>query len=309
MKILVPIDLSPSSHNAVEFVASREALLSSGTAARIEVLNVQQPLKRRSTFLLGQGSIDRYYEEHAERVFTRSRAILNREGLYVQETMLVGVPDQTIAEEAERIGADLIVMGTRGLGALMGLFKTSVSTGVVALAKCPVLLIRNGQSPKADKLKVGIAVDGSSYGAAAAKYVIRHRKLYGKDAEFFLLNVVNDYHGAAFTNVTGMALPSLSEEEVKELEKNDFEDAVSKVRPIFEKAGIKAKEVCLVGSPADELSAYAKANGLDLLVLGSHGYTRLKSAVMGSCAAALAEKGSVPILVVQNPNAGEDEEQ
>lgn len=306
MKILVPVDLSPSSHNAVEFVATRKTLL--GANAQIEILNVQTPLKRSATFLLGQGSISRYYEQHAERVFTRARAIMAREDLYVNECMLVGVPDQEIAREAERFKADLIVMGTRGLGALKGLFMTSVSTGVVSLAKCPVLLIRNGQSPKTDKLRVGIAVDGSAFGEAAARYAMRHIKLFGHGAEFFLINVVNDYHSAAFTNVTGMALPSLTESEVKELETNDFEDAVGKARPIFARAGVKPEEVCLIGNPADELSRYAKENKLDLLIVGSHGYTRLESAVMGSTAAELTANGSVPVLVVQNPHVAKDEE-
>ena len=305
MKILVPIDLSPSSHNAVEFVATRKTLL--GANAQIEILNVQMPLKRRATFLLSRGAIDRFYEEHAERVFTRARAILSREGLYVRECMRVGVPDQTIADEAARRKADLIVMGTRGLGALKGLFMTSVSTGVVSLSHCPVLLIRNGQSPKTDKLRVGIAVDGSEFGAAAVRYAMRHIKLFGEGAEFFVINVVNDYHGAAFTNVTGIAMPSLTEADVKELETNDFEDAVSQVRPAFARAGVKPEEVCLVGDPADELSSFAESHGLDLLIVGSRGHTRLQSAVMGSTAAALAAEGSVPVLVIQNPHAAKDE--
>lgn len=298
MKILVPVDLSSGSRHAVEFLASRKTLL--GASASIELLNVQMPLKHRSSILFGQGAIDRYYEEHAERVFTRCRQVLNSEGLFVRESMQVGVPDQKIAEEAKRYGADLIVMGTRGLGALRGLFMTSVSTGVISMACCPVLLVKEKQGPLGDDLHVGVCVDGSSYGAAAAQYILKHPKLFGRNARFDLINVVNDYRGAALTNVTGIAMPTLSEQEITELEQNDFKDAMSKVQPLFERAKLETHGICLVGNPASEITAYAETNGIDLLVTGTHGYTRLKSAVMGSTAQTLAAHSSIPLLVVQS---------
>ncbi|MCI5851102.1 MAG: universal stress protein [Sutterellaceae bacterium] len=298
MKILLPIDLSRSSQDAVKFVASRTTLLDS--TARIEVLNVHEPVKRKASFLFSQGSLDTYYEEHAERLFTRVRNMFKDTGITVTEKVLVGVPDRTIAEEAARFGADLIVMGTRGLGALKGLFKNSVSTGVLSLSRCPVLLVRGEHEDFEDTLKVGIAVDGSPYGLAAVRYALRHRKLFGRDPRFELINVVNDYHGAAMANVTGIAYPSLSEADIRELEKNDFEDAMTKVRPLFEHEEAAPGEVCLVGAPAREISAYARKSGLGILVMGHHGYNRLKTAVMGSTAAALAAQGTVPLLIVRS---------
>ncbi|MBS6157316.1 MAG: universal stress protein, partial [Sutterella sp.] len=110
MKILLPIDFSRSSQDAVRFVASRETLL--GSNPQIEILNVHAPLKRKSSFLFGEGALDDYYQEHAEKLFSRARRTLESAGFKVSETMLVGVPDQTIAAEAERYKADLIVMGT-----------------------------------------------------------------------------------------------------------------------------------------------------------------------------------------------------
>ena len=299
MKILLPIDFSRSSQDAVRFVASRETLL--GSNPQIEILNVHAPLKRKSSFLFGEGALDDYYQEHAEKLFSRARRTLESAGFKVSETMLVGVPDQTIAAEAERYKADLIVMGTRGLGALKGLFKTSVSTGVISLAHCPVLIVRGKHDEFPDSLRVGVAVDGSAYGEAAVRYTLKHRKLFGDHASFTIINAVNDYRGAAMTNVTGIALPTLSDKDIDQLEKNEFEDTVSKVRPIFAAEGITPDEVKLVGTPADEIAAYARANGIGILVMGSHGYNRLKTAVMGSTAAALAAHGIVPLLIVKSP--------
>ena len=47
-----------------------------------------------------------------------------------------------IVQEAEESGADLIVVGTRGLNAAKRLFMGSVSTNVVHHAPCDVLVVR-----------------------------------------------------------------------------------------------------------------------------------------------------------------------
>lgn len=54
----------------------------------------------------------------------------------------IGYPVPTILNVAEEEEADLIVMGTRGLGRLSGLLLGSISRAVVEDAPCPVLLVK-----------------------------------------------------------------------------------------------------------------------------------------------------------------------
>jgi nucleotide-binding universal stress UspA family protein len=54
----------------------------------------------------------------------------------------VGFPDVEIVGLAERLGAGLIVMGSRGLGPLKRALMGSVSDSVVRHAHCPVLVVR-----------------------------------------------------------------------------------------------------------------------------------------------------------------------
>ena len=49
---------------------------------------------------------------------------------------------ETIVNQAVRENADLIIVGTRGLGGFKKLILGSVSNGVVSHAHCPVLVIR-----------------------------------------------------------------------------------------------------------------------------------------------------------------------
>ena len=302
MKILLPIDGSEYSKNASDFVASRTTVL--GNNPTIELLNIQVPLPARASRLVGREALDRYYEEEADKVFTSARKVLKRDNITVTEAYRIGAPDEMIAQEADKLPADLIVMGSRGLTALKGLIMGSVTTGVLARTKCPVLLLRGKEAPLTDALRVGIAVDGSKYGMAAVNHVLKAIDFFGKGAQFYLINVVNDYAGAVMPDMAGMALPALSESEVLELQKKEFAETVDPLRPLFEKAGLKPTEVCLVGNPSDEIAAFAKKNKLDLIVMGSHGYTRFKSAVMGSTATHIAAEGNVPLLIIR---AADDE--
>lgn len=54
----------------------------------------------------------------------------------------VGAPGPALLQMAEDHHCDLIVMGSRGLGPLKGIFMGSVSSYLASRAKCPVLIVK-----------------------------------------------------------------------------------------------------------------------------------------------------------------------
>lgn len=60
----------------------------------------------------------------------------------IERAPLTGAPAEGILEQAKRSRADLIVMGTRGLSDLGGLFMGSVSHRVIHLSACPCLTVK-----------------------------------------------------------------------------------------------------------------------------------------------------------------------
>jgi nucleotide-binding universal stress UspA family protein len=56
--------------------------------------------------------------------------------------VVIGYPAETIANRAEDLDANLIVMGTHGRGTLARVLLGSVAQRVVATARCPVLTVR-----------------------------------------------------------------------------------------------------------------------------------------------------------------------
>ena len=63
--------------------------------------------------------------------------------LKITGEIIQGPPRQVIVDEAERWGADLIVMGCRGLGAWSRMLLGSVSSAVVHHARCSVEIVRD----------------------------------------------------------------------------------------------------------------------------------------------------------------------
>jgi nucleotide-binding universal stress UspA family protein len=62
--------------------------------------------------------------------------------LKVDSKLLEGRPSSTIVEEAEREGADLIVIGSRGIGGITGWILGSTSRRVVESCTRPILVVK-----------------------------------------------------------------------------------------------------------------------------------------------------------------------
>ena len=75
---------------------------------------------------------------------TEQAAKILRKGnpLSITTTVIEGSPKSVILEEAEKFGADLIVVGSHGSGAVKGFLLGSVSLAVALHAKCSVEIVR-----------------------------------------------------------------------------------------------------------------------------------------------------------------------
>ena len=68
-------------------------------------------------------------------------------GVAARTKLLVGNPSDEIVTHADSIGADLIVVGSRGLGAFGRMLLGSVSRGVLRESRRPVLVVPEIEAP------------------------------------------------------------------------------------------------------------------------------------------------------------------
>jgi len=79
----------------------------------------------------------------AEKFLDDAEALARERGVErVRKVPLEGEPADRILEQAERVGADLIACGSRGMGELTALLLGSVSHKLLQLAPCPVLVAK-----------------------------------------------------------------------------------------------------------------------------------------------------------------------
>ena len=86
--------------------------------------------------------LTRAQRAHAGRQLDALAARARRARARVRTLVLEGRPHERIAHAAKARGADLIVMGTHGRGAVAKFFLGSVAERVVGTASCPVLTVR-----------------------------------------------------------------------------------------------------------------------------------------------------------------------
>lgn len=77
----------------------------------------------------------------AERRLSAARRICESEGITAEYHEIADDPTDALLDAAERHGADLIVVGSRGEGAVKRAFHGSVSTKVLHHAPCAVLVV------------------------------------------------------------------------------------------------------------------------------------------------------------------------
>jgi nucleotide-binding universal stress UspA family protein len=201
-----------------------------------------------------------------------------------------GVP-QEIVGLAERIGAGLIVVGSRGRGGIRRALMGSVSDSVVRHAHCPVLVVRDGESTT-DFLPgtILLAVDGSEEASVTAQTAAELAQR--TDSELHVIHV-------------GEVRPVFHPERRGYLARN--EELQAEARRLLEEQvdGIKSaggtvsKAHLRMGRPDEEIVGLAEELGADLIATGSRGVGGMRRALMGSISDSVVRHAHCPVLVVR----------
>lgn len=217
----------------------------------------------------------------------------------------------TILEQAQRVEADLLVLGTHGREGLAHLLIGSTAERVVREAECPVLVVRGQEepSPPGHVDHILVPIDFSAHSRRAAAHAEALAAGYGSRLTFLhaveALVPLPAYPGAgsqpAPSELSGLS-HEIAEQAQHEEQKRVKEELERLVRQAQEK-GLDARYDLSIGSPphpAGYILDAVEEQGADLVVLASHGRTGLQRFFMGSVAEKVVQRAPCPILVVKS---------
>lgn len=139
MKFLIAIDGSDTSVHAFERVVSLSRQW--GGEHHFVLLNVQQPIPHADAFGLTAGMDGPLLAQIGERELQRATAIAKELSLDFEARTEVGPAAHTVADLADQINADMIVLGSKGRSNLANVLVGSVASRVPNYSKRPILLI------------------------------------------------------------------------------------------------------------------------------------------------------------------------
>ncbi len=135
-KVLVPVDFSDHSNQAVD-----EALQMVASPADITVVHVLPELSPLEPGEMWSTITDESRREHVVKALGERFAADAYSGLHFAAR--IGSPGHEITQFADEIGADTIVIPSKGHSGLAHLLLGSVAERVVRHAPCPVVVLRS----------------------------------------------------------------------------------------------------------------------------------------------------------------------
>jgi nucleotide-binding universal stress UspA family protein len=138
--ILAPVDFSAITPAVVE----NAALLARAVGGRIVVLHVVAPAiipGDSSSMVVDLSQMQVRAETNAAAQLSALKAGLREGGLEAEVVEVGGIPTVRILEQARALGADYIVMGSHGHGAVYDLLIGGTTHAILKRAPCPVVVV------------------------------------------------------------------------------------------------------------------------------------------------------------------------
>lgn len=216
---------------------------------------------------------------------------LKHAGAQVESTALAGRAASAIVLEAERWGADLVVLGSHGRGALASAILGSVAAEVADHSPCSVLVARTDRVSR-----IVLADDGSRDAIAAATLV-------GSGLFDATVRVVSVAHVpmpiSSGVSINVRAAVRDAQREALAVARKAHAEFAQRTAHGLQRLAIDATADVREGEPADEIVRAAEDAGADLIVLGTRGMTGLRRLLLGSVARNVLYRAKCSVLIAR----------
>jgi nucleotide-binding universal stress UspA family protein len=275
--IVVGYDGSEHSERALERAVS---MARNGT--EIMVVSAAEPLMRSGGFA-GTRDVDPADAKAASDNLDKAAARLREAGLPCRAVEAHAKPADALVEQAKEHGADLIIVGKRGLNALERSLLGSVSTKVVHDAACDVLVTAPGSS-NGQAASIVVGYDGSEHADRALDRAVE----LGSGGQVVVVSTAR---------LTMPVRASMSAVDPVEVEASEASLEAAKER--LSSQGVDARFVEGHGDAADVLIREAESADASLIVVGTRGLNLAQRAVLGSVSTRVVMHSPYDVLVVR----------
>jgi nucleotide-binding universal stress UspA family protein len=279
--ILIAVDGSPPSEHALAFGVDLAAQLGVGATLLYVMPQVVFPLAGAPDAV---DVLQQALKEECNRLLEDLAAKARVHGVSVTTEMALGVPAEVIHERAEALDVSLVVMGSRGHGAMARLLLGSVATRVMHLSTRPVVVVTSEAGGRAMQ-RILVAVDGTPVAREAARVGLElANRLRMRVTLVHVLPPLGESGSdfAAFERACEIYASELLEE----------------VRQETGLQGPPTDAVVLHGEPAEAIARAAEAGDVHMVILGTRARGALARTLLGSVADALLPSSPKPVMVV-----------
>jgi nucleotide-binding universal stress UspA family protein len=191
-------------------------------------------------------------------------------------------------------GADLIVLGARGLGAVKGFFLGSVSTAIARQARCSVLVAKGAVS-RIDRALVG--VDGSEDSRRAIAFLAGLGDLGRLRVRLFGVVPEPDVPIRGVPVMPGLVRAALAE--LLAQRRAELERVIAEAAAPLAGRVAALETVVEIGRPAERIVAQAAQPGVSLVVVGARGLGALGRLLLGSVSEKVLHHAHGAVLIVR----------
>lgn len=274
--LLVATDLTPASEAAVAFAAD----LADSLDAKVILFHALSPLGFVDYGVFDDDLMERTVEGQSKAIEAKLRRMIAEffpQHVTVRPRIVSGYPISSICQAAREESADLILMGSHGRNVVMSFLVGSVTQGVLFSTSRPLIIVPKKRSPMERKeiLTILCPVNFTDTALRSLSHAAQLGARLG--AEVLALHLIEPEEMADAREVT-TRLEKWVPEAIRE---------VCHVRILVHR-----------GNPAEEVIRYARAQEVDLIVIGAEHKRFADFTVLGTTTERVTRHAPCPVMAV-----------
>lgn len=280
---VVGVDGSPGSAHALRWAADQAR----GRPVAIRSVHAWHPTALGIAGLSAPSLHDQV-PDAVHRTLDELAAMLGDDAGSVEWSVVLGNPSGALLDVAE--GADLLIVGTRGLGGFKRLLLGSVSHQCAMYADVPVAVVPESASVGPPRGRLVVGMDGSANAKAALTWALSHARPASTVVVLGTWEPSSLATAADRPDFDYLAQPA----------RERFTQAVDEMREAFAARDVMLETDFRYAGAAEALLGYCA--DVDLLVVGARGHGAVASAVLGSVSSRILHHASCPVVIVPAPH-------